>query len=318
MNDESRSLLDAEVLRKKLEEEVLVMGLYLSGAGRALPPELVTAMERLEANERLPLRLLADAHAVLCEHVHPARPQALALLSRRGAFSEGGSAFTAVPITQRMMIVAVVSLFGAVLVGASPDITTDPAVGNPLTSSGVPFLVNQAYFMLTAALGAAFHAITTLNHHINDGTYDPRHDASYWTRLVLGVMSGTILSSLLEASEGEHLEQVGRNVLALLGGFSAGLVHRILERLVTSVESIFGAEPRTSGDTNRPSEPARARYGAPSSSNPEPLAAVPALALPVPASPLATAPTPAALPIAAGHPPAAVVASPSPAPPAQA
>lgn len=242
MSDEPRLLLDASHLREELEQEVLAMSFYLCGSGRPLPPALVSTLRLLDASERPPIETLVDAHTALCEQVHPAQPRTLALLSRRGVFSDQGSTFSAVPIIRRMMVVAVSSLFGAVFVGMSPDISGDPSVGNPLTASGIPLLVNQVYFMLTAALGAAFYAITTLNRQITEGIYDPRDDAAHWTRIVLGVISGTILSSLIEVPDGSNLHQVGRNALALLGGFSAGLVHRILHRMVSSVESIFGAD----------------------------------------------------------------------------
>lgn len=218
------------------------MGLHLCGSGQAVPADVVPALQLLDAGERVPIEALLAAHAMLCEHVHPARPSTLALLSRRGAFSDRGSTLVAVPITRHMLIIAVSALVGAVLVGMSPEISSDPAAGNPLTAGGLPYLVNHLYFMLTAALGAAFYAVTTLTAQITAGTYDPKNDAAYWTRIVLGVMAGTILSSMLEVPEGSNLHHVGRNALALLGGFSAELVNKILLRMVESVQSVFGAD----------------------------------------------------------------------------
>lgn len=257
MSEQSPPVFDAALLREELEQEVLAMGLYLAGAGYPLPLELVPVLQVLDANERPSMEELAVAHAVMCEHVHPARPRTLAFLYRRGAFSDRGSALAAVPLVRQLMIVAVIALLGGVLAGMSPDISLDLHAVDPLASSGLPFLVDQVYFMLTATLGAAFYAITTLNQQIAEGTYDPRHDAAYWARIVLGIISGTIMSSLLEAPESSTLHEVGRNVLALLGGFSAGLVHRVLLRMVSSVESIFGSEPRE--DPVRPSVAPAAR-----------------------------------------------------------
>jgi hypothetical protein len=259
---EERPTLDAKQLREELEQEILAMGLHLAGSGRGLPSALLPALARLDANERPPIDELAAAHAVLCELVHPARPRTLALLSRLDASSRGRSTFSGVPITRNIMIVALTSLVGMVLVGMSPDVSSDPVAGNPTMSSGIPFLVNQLLFMFIAALGGAFHGISTLNRHIADGTYDPRYDASYWTRLVLGVISGMILSSLLEVPAGSNVHEVGRHVLALVGGFSAGLVHRILDRMVSSIESIFGADPRPGSDAPRTAEPWSSRLSA--------------------------------------------------------
>ncbi len=87
--------------------------------------------------------------------------------------------------------------------------------------------------------------------YIKDGTFDPIYVASYWIRFVLGLLSGTILAIIIPIESIGHddattvLKGFGPTVLALLGGFSATVVYRILNRLITAVESLFRGETRS-------------------------------------------------------------------------
>ncbi len=77
------------------------------------------------------------------------------------------------------------------------------------------------------------------------GTYVQRHNSSYWTRIALGLTAGLMLAELIpiqDVASGGPL--MGKPLLALLGGFSASLVYRVLAKLVDTVESLFTGDPR--------------------------------------------------------------------------
>ena len=71
--------------------------------------------------------------------------------------------------------------------------------------------------------------------------YDPRFDSTYWSALILGVIAGGFISELLYEvlfllDESESAKSVaastvvnmGKHALALLGGFSANMVYKVL------------------------------------------------------------------------------------------
>ena len=245
--DEGRShKFDRDALRIELEQELVAMSLYLSGNGQPLPSEVLPVLRALDDDDGndVPFDSLAPAHAALANLSHPASPRALVVLCRNGAF-ENARTYHLLPLSRAMIAVTVVSMFGLVLVGMSPEVGPDPTLANPTLSSGWPLLINQVFFMFAAALGAAFHGLFSLNRHITEATYDPRYDSSYWTRLVLGIIAGTILCLVVRIPPDSSLYGVGRHIIALLGGFSAGLVHRVLNRLVATVESIFESDPKS-------------------------------------------------------------------------
>lgn len=67
--------------------------------------------------------------------------------------------------------------------------------------------------------------------------FDPKYEPSYWIRLLVGIMAGLILASLIPVDP-DALNGLGHPTLSLLGGFSASLVYRILNLLVSFVEDI--------------------------------------------------------------------------------
>lgn len=94
------------------------------------------------------------------------------------------------------------------------------------------------------------------------GTYDPKYESSYWLRFILGLMAGLLLALLVPVSSGEGSTPLDRPVLALLGGFSAAVLYRILERLVAGVESIVQADSRQLRVAEREAAEARATIDA--------------------------------------------------------
>lgn len=119
--------------------------------------------------------------------------------------------------------------------------------GDILTSGGIPLLLNLLFFLSAAGLGASFSALYKANTYIANGTFDPTYHSSYWIRFFLGLIAGLMLSVLIskDAFKGGAgvvtLFDPGiiHPLLAMLGGFSADLLHTVLNRLVEAVESLF-------------------------------------------------------------------------------
>ncbi|MCW5212893.1 hypothetical protein VU04_08275, partial [Desulfobulbus sp. TB] len=111
-------------------------------------------------------------------------------------------------------------------------------------TGGIPAAINLLFFLSAAALGASFSALYTANTFITNGTFDPTYSASYWIRLMLGLISGLILPLLVssDAVQGGSSflkpELIGP-LLALLGGFSADLFFTFLNRMVETIKSLF-------------------------------------------------------------------------------
>lgn len=100
-------------------------------------------------------------------------------------------------------------------------------------------LTRQLFFLTAAGLGALFATLYPITAAATAGTYDENDDASYIMRIVVGLISGTILGQLITVDDAGGLGGLTRPTLALIGGFSASLVFKILSRMVQGIESIF-------------------------------------------------------------------------------
>lgn len=177
------------------------------------------------------LEALVRMHGVLTALVHPATP--VSIRATHSVNDEGRyvTRLGTVRMVPQMLVVGL----ACVLLYVVADIVE----GHDAVKYGD---VTMAVRLLAAAgCGAVFYNVFTVKKYITSHTYDPSYQAFYWSRLVLGILSGFILSQLLGDWLAEKLGatgvDVGPVVLALLGGFSAEAVHQVLRRLVDAVVS---------------------------------------------------------------------------------
>jgi len=248
-----------------LEKQVLLsseaMVRYAMASGIRVPAAVVDTVRRADTtyryapDEEVPdFDALLRAHGELVRIVAPATPRTILLVSegRRSPLSMLGP----VRLVRQMLIAVVILLVAFVLLSMSPDVT--PKSGDPLNSSGVPLLVNELFYVALGGLGAAFSALFTAYRYISDGTYDPKYESSYWLRFILGLMAGLLLPALIPIGSKGGANTFSRPLLALLGGFSAAVLYRILERLVGTVESLVRGDSRELRTAERDAVTARA------------------------------------------------------------
>jgi hypothetical protein len=148
-----------------------------------------------------------------------------------------------------------------------------------LDMSGVPLLMVEIFLVSAASLGSCFQNLQQISAYISAGTYDPRFQSTYWTRWVMGVISGFVLAELIHdlllvagpvaavpladaantaatlaaSSEKAGVSSIGVPLLALLGGYSVDLVHGILSHIVDTLASFFRiALPDPAADRSPP------------------------------------------------------------------
>jgi len=183
---------------------------------------------------------LGPLHIGLAKLVSPATPRGIIHLAEQGnAFL---SFLGSVPLVRQLMGLAFLSLFLFVGISLSPMVDSANMAKDLLTLDGMPLLLNQAFLLVSAAMGASFSGLFQANRHCVQGRYDPKYDSSYWVRFVLGLISGLTLAELLSVDPASAEKMVGgglsKPLLAMLGGFSSDLVYRLLRRLVDTVESL--------------------------------------------------------------------------------
>lgn len=202
------------------------------------------------------VRLLTAVHTTLAALIAPATPRVVVLL----ADDQGASRkwiLGRIPLVRRMLLMAMGSLAAFVLLSVLPYANMQ-GDGDILNSRGVPLLISELFFLSAAAMGASVALLSMLSQEVQAANFDPHHEPLYWLKFVLGLIAGLLLATLVEV-DASSLAQPGNSsemashfssrvtsaLLALLGGFSAQPLYRILTRLSTALELLFTGIPAT-------------------------------------------------------------------------
>ena len=275
--------LTRQRIQVRLIREVEAMALFAMAAGIGVPPEVAVSVDRAlsdlggdipapgappDAVEQV--ALLANLHQDLIKMVTPARPGSLVMLIDERRNHPFWHSFGAVPLVRQMLGLAVLSLMLMLGISLSREVNADNMTKGLLALQGSELLVNEIFLVAASGVGATLANLKRLDYYISRCTYDRRYDSSYWTRLVMGLISGVVLSQVVygalinpattsTAGNANALSLIGQPLLALLGGFSAELVHDILTHFISVIRNAFGAgtpappaADLTAGKSDRP------------------------------------------------------------------
>lgn len=240
------------------------MARHLVTNGLRVPPALIQAAEgfetALEHRKPIDMAALAATHERLSRLVAPAKPGTLYLLDY--SFHEqvhNPSSLGPVKLQRDLVRVAMVCvgvfivLSVLALIDANGHIdvfNAERAAGEPIADRHGMLIVKEAlervFWLSAAGIGASFAILFTLTDQITARTFDPDEAPSYWVKFFLGLVAGFILVALIPIDSGTGAEgpttstqALGPPTIALLGGFSASAVYRILTRMVEALESVF-------------------------------------------------------------------------------
>jgi len=198
------------------------------------------------------LARLPTVHAELAKLIAPAKPSAVLLMRDEAERRPFWSSLGPVPIARHFFLLSALSLIGLLGVSLSSEINSENLKKSLLEISGYKLFVTEGFLLAAASLGSCFANLQRLKSFISAGTYDPKFQSSYWARWVMGVISGILLSQILygviTGMQGEDhatmlSPELGEPALALLGGYSADLVHRALNRVIAAVDTLIGGQP---------------------------------------------------------------------------
>ncbi len=238
--------------------ECEAMAKYALASGKKVSGSLLQQLKGLQPSpsyqdvDGRQIHRLAECHGRLSKLIAPATPRTILLLDSETEQSGLLRFLGPVPLIRQMMVTALLSLIALVCLTLSPEVNGSRDNSDILVGSGMPLLLNELFLISAAALGASFSALFMANRYIQEGTFDPKFNISYWIRFVLGIIAGFILATLIDfeaiekagGGNGEASSAFARPLLAMIGGFSAAVVYRILNRLAETVESLFRGDMR--------------------------------------------------------------------------
>ncbi|KVW34431.1 hypothetical protein [Burkholderia ubonensis] len=260
---------EADGLAAQLCDECEAMARFALHHGLPVEPDTVAQLATLIANGRSsadpPLapaqqRVLATLHRKLAALVAPATPQAVTLLDLHRRNAHPLAWLGPVPLIRLLTCSALGFLFAVIATSLSPHVSSENIDRGFLQSDGTLLLWNTLFLLCCAGLGASFATLFQAHRYVAASIYDPKYDASYGARLILGVIAGLILVEMLPPqlfAQGS-MHSFGRPALAMLGGFSATAVHRVLQRLVDTLETLVQGDRSADVDATLAATRARA------------------------------------------------------------
>lgn len=231
-------------LQEQLVLESCSMVRYLASQGSRVPPQTLQAIAGYDtlnaAGQPVDLSRLASAHDQLSRLVAPARPGTLYLLDRTYSLKMRVSPIS---LVRHMVMISAVCVAAFVLISIFNLVSakTTATANSALADASL----QNVYLLAAAGVGASFAMLFQINDYITRRTFDPDYAPTYWLKLFLGVVAGFILVAMLpEKLLGDNPNLLAKPTLALLGGFSAQAVYRILSRLVETLEDLVSGGGR--------------------------------------------------------------------------
>lgn len=240
-------------LHNQMMLESVAMAKYAFASGKKVPGDAIEKLEKhvearltVEAQQnptpanlhKADVKYLVEVHNQLCKIVEPAKPRSILLLEEERLKGSKFSFIGAVPFIRRMALASFLSLVLFVIISSSPEINADPNTWNLFQTSGLKLLLKELFLLCAAGLGASFNALFKANRYIVTGTFDPTYESSYWIRFLLGIIAGMIMATLIPIEKASQAE-FGKPLLAMMGGFSARFVYRVIERIIDTLNSMI-------------------------------------------------------------------------------
>lgn len=230
-------------IRTEMTTDIGAIAHHVLSGGGQIDDQTASVLRRLEAGEILGLDELIAAHDNLSAIIAPATPRAICAL-QESERSTGLFRFLGPTPAVRRLTMA--NLFFALLffgLSVSPRINEQTVSLSIYEQSGLDLVIKLLFLMSAAGLGASFGALFEVWQEIREGRFDPISESTHWMRITLGLVSGLVLSELVRTGPATAADQtssvIAEPLLALVGGFSARLVHLVVTRIVTSIEHTF-------------------------------------------------------------------------------
>jgi hypothetical protein len=186
---------------------------------------------------------LITAHNILTKNIAPATPKSIKYLKKLNHRESNGAVFSKLPIIRNLIMLAL--FFLALFIGTSLSDQVDKAslAKGVLANDGMSLLLNLLFICATSGLGVVFYLLKSVSEGIQKGTLMPEQSIYYVGLIVLGIMSGLILSEIVSTyNNGESLTIFNSCVLALVGGFSSDAIFSILQGIINKIKAVFTSD----------------------------------------------------------------------------
>ena len=184
---------------------------------------------------------LINAHNLLCKNIAPATPKSIVYTKKLNQDSNGKSIFKKLPLLRNLILLAFTFLVAYIATGMSTEVNNDSLDKGIMNNSGLPLLLNIVYLSSIAGLGVLFFLLKEVSESLKKGSLIPENSIGYLSQIILGIISGLILSEIISfyTNDPKQINLFNKSVLALVGGFSSDAIFSILQGIINRIKNIF-------------------------------------------------------------------------------
>ncbi len=184
---------------------------------------------------------LINAHNLLCKNVAPATPKSIVYTKKLNQDDNGKSIFKKLPILRNLVLLAIAFLVAYVITGMSPDVNNNSLDKGMMDNSGLSLLLNIIYLSSVAGLGVLFFLLKEVSISLKKGSLIPENAISYLSQIILGIISGLIMSEIISfyTTDPKQINLFNKSILALVGGLSSDAIFSILQGIINKIKGIF-------------------------------------------------------------------------------
>lgn len=251
-----------EKVRRETLAEIEAMVLYLLADGRSIGEEAASNLSQLERGVT-PLGDLVTLHGRLSRAIAPAKPRSILSLQEGEASGRLSNFLGPTPGVRRLTAATVFFALAFFLISLSGEINLEAMSKSIYELNGGPLAIKLGLIVSAAGLGASFSALFSVWDDLRKHRYNPRAESETWMHICLGIVAGLMLAEIIAVEQvlmqgedaGSPFGGMSEPLLALLGGFSAGVIHMVLDSIVNALKRALTPEharqpPLTQMDQN--------------------------------------------------------------------
>ncbi|MCC9016704.1 hypothetical protein [Flavobacterium lipolyticum] len=189
---------------------------------------------------------LLKAYNILCKNISPVTPKSISFCKLMASKWNSKNIFTKMPITKNLFITSCCFLIAFICTSLSSEVNMNSLDEGVLNNEGISGLLNLLYLISLAGLGVMFYLLRSINYSIRKGTITPEDSAYFPIVIILGLISGLIMSEILSFQFFDHKDSgllFNKSLLAILGGFASDVLFSILYSLINKIKKTFEVVP---------------------------------------------------------------------------
>lgn len=184
---------------------------------------------------------LINAHNLLCKNIAPATPKSIEYTKKLYQDGKDKSLFKKLPLVRNLVFLALFFLAMFIITGLSPDVNNDSLDKGIMDNHGLSLLLNIGFLASVSGLGVIFYLLKNVSTAVKNGTLIPEDVIYYIALIVLGVISGLIMSEIISfyTTDPQGINLFNKGVLALIGGFSSDAIFSVLQGIIDKIKGLF-------------------------------------------------------------------------------